>query len=48
MDCFEKCIEDSDKYIERINYVLENYMNENIASDLRTEILKELQIQNFY
>ena len=47
MDCFEKCIEDSDRYIQRINSLLANYKNENIAaSDLRTEILKELQIQN--
>lgn len=47
MDCFEKCIENSDRYIQRINSLLVNYKNENIAaSDLRTEILKELQIQN--
>lgn len=46
MDCFAKCIEDSDSYIQRINFLLDDYKNGNIASDLRTEVLRELQIQN--
>lgn len=49
MDCFEGCIENSDSYIQRINSLLDDYKNGNIASDLRTEILRELQIQiNYY
>jgi len=46
MDCFEKCIENSEIYIQRINSFLNDYKNGNIASDLRTEVLRELQIQN--
>ncbi|HFK1545150.1 TPA: Imm6 family immunity protein [Bacillus albus] len=46
MDCFAKCIENSDSYIQRINFLLDDYKNGNITSDLRTEVLSELQIQN--
>lgn len=46
IDCFERCIEDSDIYIHRINSLLDGYKDENIASELRTKVLKELQIQN--
>ena len=46
MDCFEGCIEDSDSYIQRINFFLDDYKNGNMASDLRTEVLRELNIQN--
>ncbi|MBU8684316.1 Imm6 family immunity protein [Bacillus haynesii] len=46
IDCFEKCIEDSDSYIQRINSLLDDYKNGDIASDLRKKILRELQIQN--
>ncbi|PGM50283.1 hypothetical protein CN947_28280 [Bacillus cereus] len=46
IDCFERCIEDSAIYIHRINSLLDGYKDENIASDLRTKVLKELQIQN--
>ena len=46
IDCFERCVENSDIYIHRINFLLDGYKNENIASDLRTKVLKELQIQN--
>ncbi|MFC1287362.1 Imm6 family immunity protein [Bacillus paralicheniformis] len=46
IDCFEKCIEDADNYIQRINSLLDDYRNGDIASDLRKKILKELQIQN--
>ncbi|CAG9612019.1 hypothetical protein BACCIP111899_01191 [Bacillus rhizoplanae] len=44
IDCFEKCIEDSDSYILRINSLLTKYKNEDITSDLRTEVLRDLQI----
>ncbi|TWK23482.1 hypothetical protein CHCC20372_3889 [Bacillus paralicheniformis] len=46
IDCFEKCIEDADNYIQKINSLLDDYINGDIASDLRKKILKELQIQN--
>lgn len=46
IDCFEKCIENSSSYIQRINSFLDGYKDENIVSDLRTEVLRELQIQN--
>ncbi|MCY8371622.1 Imm6 family immunity protein [Bacillus haynesii] len=46
IDCFEKCIEDSDSYIQRINSLLDDYKDGDIASDLRKKILRELQIQN--
>lgn len=46
IDCFEKCIENSSSYIQRINSFLDGYNDENIVSDLRTEVLRELQIQN--
>ncbi|MCJ7989247.1 Imm6 family immunity protein [Priestia megaterium] len=46
MDCFERCIENSDSYIQRINSLLDDHKNRDIASDLRTEVLKELQIQS--
>lgn len=46
MDCFEKCIENSDIYIQRINSLLNDYKTGDIASDLRTEVLKKLEIQN--
>ncbi|GIP65686.1 hypothetical protein J32TS6_42410 [Virgibacillus pantothenticus] len=46
MDCFSKCIEDSDSYIQRIIFFLDDYKNGNIAGDLRTEVLRGLQIQN--
>ncbi|QII49847.1 hypothetical protein G3M81_14315 [Bacillus paralicheniformis] len=46
IDCFEKCIEDADNYIQRITSLLDDYRNGDIASDLRKKILKELQIQN--
>ncbi len=46
MDCFEGCIEISDSYIQRINSLLNDYKNGNIESDLRTEVLRKLQIQN--
>lgn len=46
IDCFEKCIEDADNYIQRINSLLDDDRNGDVASDLRKKILKELQIQN--
>ncbi|MDR4314812.1 hypothetical protein CHH55_20540 [Niallia circulans] len=46
MDCFGKCVENADSYIQRINFLLDNYKNGNIANDWRTEILKELQLYN--
>ena len=46
MDCFERCIENSDRYIQKIKFFLEDYKNGNIASDLRTEVLRKLQIQS--
>ncbi|NMD71264.1 hypothetical protein HHO41_13245 [Bacillus sp. DNRA2] len=46
MDCFERCVQNSDSYIQRINSLLDDYKNGNITSDLRTEVLRELQIQN--
>ena len=46
IDCFGKCIENSDIYIQRINSLLDYYNKENIASDIRTKVLRELQLQN--
>ena len=47
MDCFESCIENSNSYIQRMDSLLNNdYKNGNITSDLRTKVLRELQIQN--
>lgn len=45
IDCFEKCIENSDDYIQRINSLLDGYKDEQHPSDLRKEVLRELQIQ---
>ncbi|SFB99451.1 Immunity protein Imm6 [Bacillus sp. OV322] len=42
MDCFEKCIENSDIYIQRINTLLNDYKNGDIEADLRTEVLRKL------
>ncbi|WP_019240757.1 MULTISPECIES: Imm6 family immunity protein [Bacillus] len=46
MNCFERCIENSNSYIRRIISLLDENKKGNIASDLRTEVLRELQIQN--
>nr|WP_248138372.1 Imm6 family immunity protein [Bacillus infantis] len=40
------CIENSDIYIRRIKYLLDDYMDGNFKLDLRTEVLREFQIQN--
>ncbi|EMI9087821.1 Imm6 family immunity protein [Bacillus cereus group sp. RP37] len=39
IECFEKCIENSDGYIQRISSLLYGYQDEEIASDLRKKIL---------
>lgn len=44
LDCFIKSIENSDVYIERINSFLDNYKDGDTEVDLRTEVLRELQI----
>ncbi|MCR9039739.1 Imm6 family immunity protein [Bacillus sp. L381] len=46
MDCFTKCIDNADSYIRKMNILLDAYKNGNIMGDLRTEVLRELQIQN--
>ncbi|PTY79372.1 hypothetical protein B5V89_06410 [Heyndrickxia sporothermodurans] len=46
IDCFGKCIKDSDSYIQRIISLLDKYKSGNTTSDLRTEVLRELKIQN--
>lgn len=46
IDCFRECIENSDIYIQRIGSLLVNYNNEKIENDIRTEVLRELQLQN--
>ncbi|GLI82625.1 hypothetical protein ANABIO32_03120 [Rossellomorea marisflavi] len=46
MDCFAKCIKDSDRYIQRMNLFLDDYKIRKIESDLRKEVLKKLQIQS--
>ncbi|PKR82547.1 Imm6 family immunity protein [Heyndrickxia camelliae] len=46
MDCFERSIENADRYIQKINFFLEDYKNGNIATDLRTDVLRRLQIRN--
>jgi Immunity protein Imm6 len=45
-DCFATCIKDSNRYIQRMNLFLNDYKNGKIESDLRTEVLKKLQIQS--
>ncbi|GGF84081.1 Imm6 family immunity protein [Paenibacillus aceti] len=44
MDCFERCVEESDSYIQRIVFLLEDCKNGNITSDIQAEVLKKLQI----
>lgn len=44
IDCFEKCVEDSGSYILRINSLLTGCKIKDITIDLRTEVLRELQI----
>lgn len=44
LDCFIKSIENSDVYIERINSFLDDYKDGDTEFDLRTEVLRELQI----
>lgn len=44
LDCFIKSIENSDVYIERINSFLDDYKDGDTEVDLRTEVLRELQI----
>lgn len=39
IECFEKCIENSDGYIQRISSLLYGYQDEEIASDLRKKSL---------
>lgn len=46
IDCFAKVIENPDSYIQRINLFLDDYKNGKFLSDLRTEVLRKLQIQN--
>lgn len=46
MDCFTKCIDNPDSYIRKMNIFLDKHKNGNIVNDLRTEVLRELQIQN--
>ncbi|WP_175639263.1 Imm6 family immunity protein [Metabacillus schmidteae] len=44
-DCFEKCIEDTNSYIQKIISVLNDYENGNFVGDLRTELLRKLQLK---
>lgn len=44
VDCFEGCIENADIYIQRLYVLLEDYKNGNIMSNLRTEVLRKLEI----
>ncbi len=46
INCFERCIEKADSYIERLNSLLNDDTNRKTVNDLRTEILRELRIQN--
>lgn len=46
IDCFERCIKNSDSYIKKINILLNYSKNWNIAPGLRTAVLRELKIQN--
>lgn len=44
IDCFEKCLKNSDIYIRRIDILLDDYKKGNIEPDLRTVVLRELKI----
>ena len=44
IDCFGKCLKNSDIYIRRIDILLDDYKKGNIEPDLRTVILRELKI----
>ncbi|MCR1992369.1 Imm6 family immunity protein [Bacillus subtilis] len=46
IDCFTECVDNADSYIRKMNILLDEYKNGNNGRDLRTEVLKELQIQN--
>jgi hypothetical protein len=43
---FERCIENADSYIERLNSLLNDDTNGKTVSDLRTKVLRILQMQN--
>ncbi|WP_018931495.1 Imm6 family immunity protein [Gracilibacillus lacisalsi] len=45
IECFKKCVENSESYIQTINSLLDDYSKGNIESDLQTEVLRELQIK---
>ncbi|MFP7691690.1 Imm6 family immunity protein [Bacillus subtilis] len=46
IDCFTECVDNADSYIRKMNILLDEYKNGNNGRDLRTEVLRELQIQN--
>ncbi|MEH7134119.1 Imm6 family immunity protein, partial [Priestia megaterium] len=45
IDGFERCIENADSYIERLTSLLNDDTNRKTVNDLRTKVLKELQIR---
>ncbi|CAF1721533.1 hypothetical protein NRS6084_00518 [Bacillus subtilis] len=46
IDCFTECVDNADSYIRKMSILLDEYKNGNNGRDLRTEVLRELQIQN--